>query len=75
MLRINAQLIMCDTAICLDVTPACKVLGDCSWLTAQHALVVFKEAHYNLHSHLHSRQIYNLTAYLVNNLLLCFMLN
>lgn len=49
MLRRNAQLIMRDTAISLNVTSSCKGLGESSWLTAQYTLAVFKTPHRNLH--------------------------
>lgn len=75
MLGRNAQLIMHDAAICLNVSSSCKRLGESAWLSAQHALAVFKRLHRNLHSNLHCTQIYNSTSYLVNNLLPCFMLN
>lgn len=66
---------MYDSAICLHVTVPCKRLGKRSWLTALCEFAAFKTPRSNLQSHLHSRHIYISISYLVNNLLLRFMLN
>lgn len=48
MLRRNAQLIMRDSAICLNGISSCKGMGESYLLTARYALALLKGLHRNL---------------------------